>query len=156
MPLLRRLYAFWRNLSHKARVERKLDEEVRAFVEMLTEEKIRRGIDAVEARRAALIEAGGIEPVKAHVRDVRVGVASATWYKKRYRIQAASGLVSGRKIRWFGGGYVIATYGFLKVARAEEGGAIQDLFLKLFEVQVNHRGDVKRDELRNNQAANND
>src|SRR5918911_5289977 len=42
---------------------------------MLTEEKIKRGIGAAEARRAALVEAGGTEQVKAQVRDVRVGVA---------------------------------------------------------------------------------
>ena len=72
---LQRLSALWRNLFHKARLEQELNEELRAYVELLTAEKIKRGIDATEARRASLIEMGGIEQVKAQVRDVRVGVA---------------------------------------------------------------------------------
>ncbi|HYX41064.1 MAG TPA: ABC transporter permease, partial [Pyrinomonadaceae bacterium] len=56
-------------------MEQELDEELRAYVELLTAEKIKRGLDAAEARRAALIETGGIEQVKAQVRDVRIGIA---------------------------------------------------------------------------------
>ncbi|HEX8142040.1 MAG TPA: ABC transporter permease [Pyrinomonadaceae bacterium] len=74
MTLLRWLASFWRNLFHKARLNEELDEEIRAYAEMLIEEKIERGMDAAEARRAALIEVGGIEQVKDQVRDVRVGV----------------------------------------------------------------------------------
>src|SRR5258707_12710479 len=41
------------------------------------------------------------------------------------------------------------------MTRAEELCAIQNLFLKLFEVKINHRRDVERDELGDHQAADN-
>src|ERR1700754_1150302 len=40
--------------------------------------------------------------------------------------------------------------------RTEEGSAVQHPFLKLFEVEINYRSDVKRYELRNDQAADDD
>ena len=40
--------------------------------------------------------------------------------------------------------------------RAKEGGAVQDVFLELFEVKIDDRRDVERDELGNYQAADND
>jgi putative ABC transport system permease protein len=40
---------------------------------MLAAEKVQRGMDPGEARRAALVEAGGVEQVKEEVRDVRGG-----------------------------------------------------------------------------------
>jgi predicted permease len=85
MTLLRWLSSYWRNLFHKARLDQELDEEIRAYAEMLIEEKIERGIDAAEARRTALIEVGGIEQVKEQVRDVRVGVVmEILWRDLRY------------------------------------------------------------------------
>jgi putative ABC transport system permease protein len=68
-----RLRAFWRNLRHRARVERELDEEMRATIELLVSEKMRSGMAADQARRAATMELGGIESVKQQVRDVRRG-----------------------------------------------------------------------------------
>src|SRR5713101_7105286 len=41
------------------------------------------------------------------------------------------------------------------MTRAEELCPIQNLFLKLFEVKINHGRDVERDELGNHQAADN-
>jgi putative ABC transport system permease protein len=73
MTLLRWLSSYGRNLLHKSRLDQELDEELRSYVEMLTGEKIAQGIDADEARRAALIEVGGIEQVKEQVRDGRTG-----------------------------------------------------------------------------------
>jgi putative ABC transport system permease protein len=85
MTLLRWLSSYWKNLFHKARLDQELDEEIRAYAEMLTEEKIERGIDPDEARRTALIEIGGIEQVKEQVRDVRSGVVMETlWRDLRY------------------------------------------------------------------------
>ena len=52
---------------------RELDEELRAAVEVLVAEHVRAGMSPPEARRAALIELGGIESVKVQVRDVRTG-----------------------------------------------------------------------------------
>jgi putative ABC transport system permease protein len=88
MTLFNRISSLWRNILHKTRVEKDLAQEVGAFVEMLTQEKIDSGMDASEARRAALIELGGVEQVKEEVRDVRVGVLLETlWQDLRYAIR---------------------------------------------------------------------
>jgi putative ABC transport system permease protein len=79
VPALSRLASLWRNLFHKARVERDLDEEVRAYVALLAEEKSRAGMSPDAALRAARMEAGGIEQVKEEVRDVRAGVLLDTF-----------------------------------------------------------------------------
>jgi putative ABC transport system permease protein len=68
-----RLAHLWRNLFQRARVERDLDDELRGYVDMLAEEKVGRGLSRTEARRAAHIEAGGVEQVKEAVRSARAG-----------------------------------------------------------------------------------
>jgi putative ABC transport system permease protein len=73
VPLLPRVFSFLRNLFRKAQADRELDEELRAYVELLAEEKVEAGMGEAEARRAALIELGGAEQVKERVRDVRLG-----------------------------------------------------------------------------------
>src|SRR5437016_5442314 len=73
MPFAPRLAGLWRNLLHKDRVERDLDEEVHGYVELLTAEKIKSGMGANEARRQAMIETGGVEQVKEQVREARFG-----------------------------------------------------------------------------------
>lgn len=62
-----------RNLVRRDRIDRDLDDEIRAHVEMLVEEKIAAGISEREARREARIELGGIDQVKENVREVRMG-----------------------------------------------------------------------------------
>src|SRR6185503_12126214 len=66
------------NLTRRSRLERDLDDELRGYVELLTQEKMRAGVPADLARRAALIEVGGIEQVKEEVRDVRAGAVLDT------------------------------------------------------------------------------
>jgi len=73
MPLVPRLFSLRRNLFDKPRVERDLDEELRAYLEQLTDEKIRSGSSHAAARRAALLELGGVEQVKEEVREIRIG-----------------------------------------------------------------------------------
>jgi putative ABC transport system permease protein len=68
-----RLRAFWRNLRHRARVERELDDEMRATIELLVAERVRTGMAPEQARRAAMLELGGVESVKQQVREVRRG-----------------------------------------------------------------------------------
>ena len=53
--------ALWKNLIHRRRAERDLDEEVRAAYDMLVAEKLEAGLTLAETRRAATIELGGIE-----------------------------------------------------------------------------------------------
>jgi predicted permease len=62
-----------RNWIRRSPNERELDDEVRGYVELLAEEKIKQGLSAAEAQREAKMEAGGIEQVKEQVREVRAG-----------------------------------------------------------------------------------
>ncbi|MGB0036057.1 MAG: ABC transporter permease [Candidatus Acidiferrales bacterium] len=73
MPTHTRLTSLLRNLFRKQRRDQELDDEVRAYAEMLAEEKMSQGMKPQEARRAARIELGGVEQVKEQVRDVRAG-----------------------------------------------------------------------------------
>jgi predicted permease len=63
----------WRNLLHLDQVERDLDDEVQAVFDLLVAEKVQAGMSEREARRAAALELGGIEPVKQQVREARAG-----------------------------------------------------------------------------------
>jgi predicted permease len=71
--LLSRLASLFRNTVRKDRVERALDDELRAFVELRTDEYVASGIARDEARRKAILECGGIEQLKESVREVRAG-----------------------------------------------------------------------------------
>jgi predicted permease len=73
MPILPQLTSFWRNLFKRRRVEGDLDDELRTYLDQLTEEKQRSGMSPREARRAAAMELGGVEQVKEEVRQVRTG-----------------------------------------------------------------------------------
>lgn len=61
-----------------SREDRELDDELKAYVELLTAEKIRAGMSPDAARRAALLETGGVEQVKEEVRDTRPGILLET------------------------------------------------------------------------------
>jgi len=74
-----------KNLFKKEKVERELESELRAYVEMVTDEKVTAGASAQEARRAALADLGGIEQVKQAVRDHRAGSSiDRLWGDLRY------------------------------------------------------------------------
>jgi predicted permease len=73
MSLLSRLDSLRRNFLTRPRVERDLDDELRAHLDQLTAEKSRSGMGHTEARRAACVELGGLEQVKEEVRQVRTG-----------------------------------------------------------------------------------
>ena len=74
MKLWNLLKSAARNLFRKQQVESQLDEEVRAYVDQVTQERIAAGISPSEARRTALAEFGGVEQVKQAVRNHRAGV----------------------------------------------------------------------------------
>jgi len=57
----------------RRRVERDLEEELRATFELLVEEKVRAGLQLDDARRAARLELGSLESLKDEVRDARAG-----------------------------------------------------------------------------------
>ena len=73
MPLLSRAASLFRNLFVRPHTERELDDELRAYLDLATEEMIASGLAPAEARRAALVELGGLEQVKEEVRQVRSG-----------------------------------------------------------------------------------
>ena len=68
-----RLRAMLRRVLDGGARDAELSEELRAFVEHDAESKIRSGMTPEDARRAALIELGGAEQVKEHVREARAG-----------------------------------------------------------------------------------
>ncbi|HKG23811.1 MAG TPA: ABC transporter permease [Blastocatellia bacterium] len=73
MPLLPLVASLWRNLLQRERLEQTLSEEVDSYLDMLIGEKMKKGLNPQEARRAALIELGGAEQIKERVREVRMG-----------------------------------------------------------------------------------
>ena len=73
------------NLFRRERIERELDAELQAYLELDVEENIRRGMAPKEARRMALARLGGVEMVKDECRDVqRFRVAEDLWRDLRY------------------------------------------------------------------------
>jgi len=61
------------NLFQRQRLETTLDTELRAYLDEMAERKMRKGIAPAEARRQALLEAGGLDQVKEEVRDTWIG-----------------------------------------------------------------------------------
>jgi putative ABC transport system permease protein len=89
MPLMPRVNSLWRNLFHKETVDHELAEEIRAHLDLLTETKIEQGLAPVEARRAALVELGGVEQVTESVREVRQGrLLEDLWQDARYALRS--------------------------------------------------------------------
>jgi hypothetical protein len=77
-----------RNLFHKQKTESQLGEEVRAYVEMVTDARIEAGLSADEARRTVLAEFGGVEQVKQAVRDHRAGTGfEILWQDARFGLR---------------------------------------------------------------------
>lgn len=71
--LIARVVALVRTLFRSHQLERDLDDELHAYADALTARNIERGMTPDAARRAALVETGGVEQVKEHVRDERAG-----------------------------------------------------------------------------------
>jgi hypothetical protein len=55
------MLSLWRNLVRRDRVERDLEEELRAAFELLIDEKVHGGMRRADARRAATRELGRLE-----------------------------------------------------------------------------------------------
>jgi putative ABC transport system permease protein len=78
-----------RNVFRRKRIEQDLHEEVSAYVELLTDEKVTAGMNPPAARRAALHELGGVDQVTERVRDVRAGaVLERMVQDARYAVRA--------------------------------------------------------------------
>ncbi|MEY2564878.1 MAG: hypothetical protein QOH88_3071 [Verrucomicrobiota bacterium] len=79
MPFFSRTGSLLRNAARRNQIDRELSEEVGSFVELLTQEKMKEGMNELEARRAATMEIGGVEQVKEEVRASRSGFAFETF-----------------------------------------------------------------------------
>src|SRR5580704_7032127 len=85
---MRFLATLFRNLSRHGAVERDLDEEVHAHLELLVDEYRATGMEDAAARRAARLELGGTGQVKDAVRDVRRGIwLEHVWQDLRYALR---------------------------------------------------------------------
>ena len=73
MSLLRRIATLWESLLSRSRLDREVDEELRAYLDESAARKRGAGIDAAEATRAALAELGGVQSVKDEIRMGRTG-----------------------------------------------------------------------------------
>ena len=83
-----------RALFVKNRLDREMEEEVRAHLEMQAEDNQRAGMTPAEARYAAMRSFGGIEPMKEQLRERRGFVLLETLaqdisYGARSRIRGA-------------------------------------------------------------------
>jgi putative ABC transport system permease protein len=67
------LRTLWRNLWRRGAMERDLDAELNAYLDLLSDEKVRAGMEPREARRRARIEFGGETQVKEAVRHALPG-----------------------------------------------------------------------------------
>ena len=89
MPLIPRLTSLCRNLFRKDRVDQEFSEEIQAYLDMLTEAKLRQGLSAREARRNALLELGGVDQVEERVREIRMGrFIETVWRDVRTGVRA--------------------------------------------------------------------
>ena len=72
--MISRLRALWNNVFRRKQIDRDLEDELQAYVELVSAEKARAGVDPEVAHRDARRQAGGIDQVVQSVRDVRAGV----------------------------------------------------------------------------------
>jgi predicted permease len=72
--VIRRLRALWNNVFRRELLDRDLDEELQAYLELVSAEKMREGVSPEESYRDARLDIGGVEQTKESVRDVRAGV----------------------------------------------------------------------------------
>jgi predicted permease len=72
--VISRLRALWNSVLRSKLLDRDLDEELQAYLELVSAEKIQEGLSPEEAYRDARRETGGVEQVIQSVRNVRAGV----------------------------------------------------------------------------------
>lgn len=72
--MISQLRALWNNVFRRKLLDRELDEELQAYLELVSAEKMREGVSPEEAYRDARRDTGGVEQVIQSVRDVRAGV----------------------------------------------------------------------------------
>jgi putative ABC transport system permease protein len=85
MSFLRNIASGLRSLFRKERVEGELDEELRGFLEMSAEERMKQGMGRQDAFRAVRLEQGSLEVTKEVVRAaVWESVVETCWQDLRF------------------------------------------------------------------------
>ena len=85
MTLLSRILSGLRNLWHRQRVERDVDDELRSYVDQLSDEYRAAGGSAADAARAARVAIGGVQQVKEQVVTAKAGAwVEALWLDVRF------------------------------------------------------------------------
>jgi len=79
MRAIRRFASALRNLAHRRDVDRDLDAELHASLDLIADEKMAAGMSEADARRAARLELGGVEQVRTRVRETRAGAGVDRW-----------------------------------------------------------------------------
>jgi predicted permease len=88
MSLLRAITSGLRALFRRERVEKELDEELRGFLEMAAEEKMKQGMSRKDALRAARLERGNLEVTKEIVRAAGwESVLETCWQDLRFGLR---------------------------------------------------------------------
>ena len=89
MSLFSKSGSLLRNTITRQRVDRELNDEVGSYVELLTEKNMKHGMNERDARRAAMLETGGVEQLKEEVRSGRIGFALETFFQDlRYGLRS--------------------------------------------------------------------
>src|SRR6266567_1299494 len=81
MSLLRSIASGLRSLFRKERVEGDLDEELRGFLDMAAQEKMKEGMSSKDALRAVRLERGSLEVTKEVVRSAGWECFLETWWQ---------------------------------------------------------------------------
>src|ERR1700722_7135313 len=85
MALLRTIAAGLRSLFRKKRVEKELDDELRAFLELAAEEKMKQGMSRKEALRSVRLERGSLEVSREVVRSSSwESIVETSWQDLRF------------------------------------------------------------------------
>ena len=88
MSLLRNITSGLRSLFRKEQVDRELDDELRVYQEMATEEKMKDGLSRTEALRAVRLERGSLEVSKEIVRSAGwESFVETCWQDVRYALR---------------------------------------------------------------------
>jgi predicted permease len=81
MPWIVRVRNYCLRLMNRQKAEADLEDEVRAYFDILTERHMARGLSREDAQREARVESDGPEQVKEKVREVRMGVLIETFFR---------------------------------------------------------------------------
>jgi predicted permease len=88
MSLIFRIRSLWRNLVHRERMERDVENELHAYVDLLSDEYRSSGRSSDDAAREARVKLGGVQQVKEGVLAAKTGAWLETlWHDVRFGVR---------------------------------------------------------------------